>query len=486
MRWLVRNLFRRLLISFLITVVLGLGVMGTIIWILTKNHIYLTQQEEMLRQAKRVNLAIQDHDDHNGEGITENTQQTLEFLDQSFNANIWLFDKNGKIVTTSTRDEVYVGREISADIVQKTLQGQDVLQNLTIEGLNRPMMSAIVPWGEGDQIYGGIVLIASVEGLNAAAQQMRETVLWAMLFGVLISTAMVSYISWSLSRPLNQIKQATSEISLGNYSKRVSTDYELDELGELGQAFNRMAEKLEQVETERQTQDQRRDHFLTSISHELRTPLTAMQGFLEALQDGLVRDESSRQRYYQVMYQEAMYLNRLVDDLMDLMKLEKGEVTLDAHLVRLEEIAEKVAFTLESAIKEKGNQIEVDYPPDLPLLSADSLRLEQIFVNLIHNANKFTENGTIRIHISADEQNMKITVSDTGIGIPSHDLPKIWERFFKVNRGRSKKEGGTGLGLAIVKELVELHQGDIRVESELGKGTTFAISLPLGQQLKRS
>src|SRR5690606_21664608 len=126
-------------------------------------------------------------------------------------------------------------------------------------------------------------------------------VLWAMIFGGIISTLLVSVLSWSITRPLKRIEHASMEIALGNYEKRVDYPHS-DEIGELASAFNRMAKKLDEIEKHRQDLEQRRDDFIANISHELRTPLTAMQGYLEALQDGLVTDETSRQKYYRVMY----------------------------------------------------------------------------------------------------------------------------------------------------------------------------------------
>lgn len=475
MRWWKRNLFRRLLVSYLITVLFGCGFMGIVISYSTTNYISEKTEEEMLRQAKSINLVIQ----HSKE-ITPELKNNLEFFDQSFDKRVLVFDHTGKVTATSMQDEVFVGREIEKSIVDSILEGNAEIQSVNVEGLNRPMMSVIVPWGKEDEVYGGIVLNSPIDGITSTFRNIREIVLWAMVIGVIISTSMVSYLSWSISRPLKRIEQASTEIALGNYSKRVHYR-SYDEIGELVKSFNRMAEKLDQVEKTRQTQEQTRDDFIANISHELRTPLTSMQGFLEALQDGLVKDESSRQRYYQVMYEESRYLNRMVDDLMDLIKLENKQVALDPYFVHVEDIIKKVIFTLQDQVKEEGNEIQLACPETVPKLLADAARLEQIFINLIQNANKFTEKGLIKIDITFNSKEVMIEVRDTGIGIPAHDVDKIWNRFFKVNRGRTKREGGTGLGLAIVKELVELHQGKIEVKSAVGEGTTFTITLPIAK-----
>jgi signal transduction histidine kinase len=365
-------LFRRLLVGYLVTVILGLGLMGTVISILTTNYITDAKLEEMLRQARRVNAAIQG--DHQ---VTQKMKETLLFLDAAFDTRIWVFNNEGKIIASSSTEEVFIGREISSEIVQQVLNGHDVIKDLNVEGLSEPMMSVIVPWGAEDHLYGGIVLYSPIEGIEATSRHLRETVLWAMLFAITVTTVMVSYLSWSISRPLRRIEQAANEIALGNYGMRVE-EQSADEIGELAKSFNRMAEKLEHVEQERRMHEQKRDELLANVSHELRTPLTAMQGFLEALQDGLVQDEASKRRYYDVMYRETMHLNHMIDDMMDLIKLEKGDIKLNRYQIRVDELVDKVVFLLEGQAEEKGNVIEVKYQPDLPPLWADPYRLEQI------------------------------------------------------------------------------------------------------------
>jgi len=467
-----KSIFRRLLFSFLATVLVGLGISGLLISLFAREYIYDSKEEEMLRMAKKVNAAIQNYDRVNKRLLDE-----LVSLDEAFDTRIWLFNQEGKIVATSMKDEVFTGKSVAVSIADNVLKGNSAVTELQIEGLEDPMLSVSVPWGEGEHVYGGIILHAPIEGIERTFGQMRETILWATLFGVLLSTAMVSYLSWSISRPLRTIERTAAEIGRGNYAERVRVDT-VDEIGDLAQTINTMAEKLERVEQERHHLEQVRNDFLANVSHELRTPLTAMQGFLEALQDGLVEEEEARQKYYAVMYSETMQVNRLVDDLMDLMKLENNEVNLAKFPVDVAEVMNKVAFVFRAEAGEKGIDISLELADDLPKIYADRDRVAQILKNFVKNAVKFTEQGEICLRAVAEEPYVKIQVTDTGIGISGADLQRIWERFFKVDRGRSKKNKGTGLGLAIVKELVELHDGKISVESEPGKGSTFTVWLP--------
>lgn len=473
-----KSIFRRLLFSFLATVVIGLGCSGLLISYFAREYFYEAKQTEMLRKAKRVNAAIQEN-----RQIEALLLKTLSDLDETFDTRIWLFDRNGEIVATSMEDDGYIGKSVAASITREVLAGKSKVMELQLDGQADPMLSVSVPWEKGDQIYGGIILHAPIEGIERTFAYMRETILWATLFGVLLSTAMVSYLSWSISRPLRQIERTASEISRGNYAERVRVET-ADEISDLAKTINTLAERLERVEQERHHLEQVRNDFLANVSHELRTPLTAIQGFLEALQDGLVEDEEARQKYYAVMYAETLQVNRLVDDLFDLMKLENNEVALARFPLNAGEVLQKVAFAFQPQAEEKGLELVVEVPESLPRIYADKDRFAQIVKNLLNNALKFTEAGEIRLSTSAADGWVQFSVRDTGIGISADDLPRIWERFFKVDRGRSKKNKGTGLGLAIVKELVELHDGTIEVESALGEGTTFHFWIPTVEQYR--
>ncbi|WP_209124744.1 ATP-binding protein [Alkalihalobacillus sp. BA299] len=473
MQWLNQSLFRRLLVSFLTVFLLGFGIIGIVISMSTKEYITNQKKQEMLTQARNVNGAVLQSDK-----ITPDITETIEKLSDFSQSNIWIVDKTGEIVATSSQQDLLIGELINHDTMQDVLQGNYSIQVMEIEEEERTMLSVIVPWGTNETIYGGIILHSPISGLKATVDNIREIVLWAIISVLFIVGLLVSYLSWSISKPLKRVEEAANEIALGNYNKRVKHDIP-DEVGQLVNSFNRMAKKLDDIERERDSLEQRRKDFIANVSHELRTPLTGIKGFLEALQDGLVKDEESKQKYYQIMQRETEYLTHLVRDLMELIKFEKNEVTLDLYYVQIDEVIKKVCFHLQPAITENGNEIFLHLQENTPPILGDSIRLEQIFKNLIHNANKFTENGTITASIKHDSDKVFIKISDTGIGIPSYDLKRIWDRFFKVDRVRNKKGRGTGLGLAIVKELVKLHHGEVQVESKLGEGTTFTVILPI-------
>ncbi|GJL69194.1 MAG: hypothetical protein NPIRA06_18290 [Nitrospirales bacterium] len=227
--------------------------------------------------------------------------------------------------------------------------------------------------------------------------------------------------------------------------------------------------RLEQVRTE----------FIENVSHELRTPLTAIVGYLETLVDEPSLETPNNRKFVQVAYQHAERLSRLVEDLRSLSEIESGKIFLRCELVRLREVAQEVCEMFQNQLSKKNlqisNEIEVENSA-----WADRDRLIQILVNLVDNAIKYTPaGGLISFHaMPFRDQQVSLQVSDTGQGIPSIDLPRITERFYRVDRARSREEGGTGLGLSIVKHLLQLLGGKLRVQSELGKGTTMEVILP--------
>lgn len=194
-----KSIFRRLILSYMITVIVGIGIVGILMFYFANNYNYNAKQEELLRQSKTVNTNIQATNI-----IDEEKQNILKFLDHSFDSRIWIFNQEGEIIATSTQDEVSIGKSVASTIVDKVLQGENAVERLSFEGLTEPMLSVVVPWGESDNVYGGIILHSPLTGLNDFTRKMRETILWATLFGIFLSTVMVSYLSWTISRPLHK------------------------------------------------------------------------------------------------------------------------------------------------------------------------------------------------------------------------------------------------------------------------------------------
>jgi len=215
--------------------------------------------------------------------------------------------------------------------------------------------------------------------------------------------------------------------------------------------------------------------FVVNVSHELRTPLTAIKGFVETLEETV---DEKNQHYVGIIKRHTERLVNIVEDLLTLSELEERETTLLLEDVNPEELLRSISLIFEPRMREKGLFWTWNIEPDIPNIKADSFKLEQALINLIDNAIKYTEQGAITLSLKHRDSRVVIEVSDTGIGISEEHLSRIFERFYVVDKSRSKKLGGTGLGLSIVKHIVLLHNGTIDVKSTPAHGTTFSISLP--------
>lgn len=229
--------------------------------------------------------------------------------------------------------------------------------------------------------------------------------------------------------------------------------------------------------------DQMRTEFVANVSHELRTPLTSIKGFVETLLDGAMEDQMLCRRFLTIIDNETDRLTRLIEDLLSLSAIESKDIKVTKRRVNLVESAKTVFNVLGPQAAEKKLRMELIFPKYVPCIEADEDLINQVLINLIDNAIKYTpDEGKIVVRLQTDGPWVDIKVIDTGLGIPEESLPRLFERFYRVDKARSRGQGGTGLGLAIVKHIIELHAGEVFVESEIGVGTTFTVRLRINTQ----
>ena len=233
--------------------------------------------------------------------------------------------------------------------------------------------------------------------------------------------------------------------------------------------------------TESSRLEKLKSDFIANVSHELRTPIAMLQGYSEAILDGVVETEEDRNEMIRVIYDESQRMGRLVTDLLDLARMENGHLQLFKEELPIVPILDRMTHKFYQAGKEK--RVDVVFDSKLPedtVLAFDEDRIEQVLTNLIDNAIRYTpEDGTVRVVLQHELSYAKVSIIDSGQGIPAEDLPYVFERFYKADKARTRKKGGTGLGLAITKHIVEAHGGNIKVESAMGVGTSFTFYLPM-------
>jgi signal transduction histidine kinase len=288
----------------------------------------------------------------------------------------------------------------------------------------------------------------------------------ALILAVLLGLTMAARIS----NPIAKVIGATKQIASGNYEDTVGNNSNTRELDSLIASINSLSARL-------RNQEALRKRLTTDIAHELRTPLAALQGNMEALIDGIWEPDKSR---FESCHEEILRLSRLVSELERLSQLEDESSSMNLTQVNLRELADKAVKSFEAEILKKQIRLTTVGPP--VEITADSDKISRVFINLLSNALKYTpDGGSIRIAVSKEKKNAVIKIADTGTGIAKEDIPYVFERFYRTDLSRSSQSGGAGIGLTIVKAIVQMHHGEITLESEPGKGTEFRIALPYQQ-----
>ena len=301
----------------------------------------------------------------------------------------------------------------------------------------------------------------------AAINEITST---AVIVSLIVAIAVSLFTSRRIVQPIRAMMRASREIAAGRFDRRVLVPGE-DELGELANSFNQMAEALESTE-------QRRLDLMADVAHELRTPLTNIRTMLDALTDGVLPADA---RTYQTMSNEVRRLQRLVYDLQELSRAEAGQMSIHPEPVRPEALVSGVVDRLALQFHDKGVALHVAIDPDLPDVLADPARITQVLVNILGNALQYTPAGG-EAWVSAKQvgDEVQFLVQDTGRGIPPGDLPHIFDRFYRVDKSRARASGGSGIGLTISRHIVEAHGGRIWAESQgAGRGSVFGFTLPV-------
>ena len=336
-----------------------------------------------------------------------------------------------------------------------------------------------------------VVVVPESDFMAQIYENTRTTILLCVgALGLAISIGL--YTARWIVRPILKLKEAAIALSEGDFSKTVDLK-RADELGVLAGAFNSMAAQLqtsfgelEEKNTKLKELDQLKDEFLANTSHELRTPLNGIIGLTESLIDGATGELSDNTKSnLSMIAASGRRLSSLVNDILDFSQLKHRNIDLQIKPVAIREIVGVVLMLCQSLIGKKSLQLVNNISADLPLVDADENRLQQVLYNLIGNAIKFTEMGAIEISANLQNSQIEIAIADTGIGISSDKLDRIFESFEQADGSTARIYGGTGLGLTVTKQLVELHGGAIAVSSVVGKGSRFSFTIPVAQESHR-
>lgn len=465
-----KNIFSRLLFTHLLMVISVLIIMSFVVSALYSNYLFFEKERSLKAAAYKV------------ESLTENyldSKLTKQELNTALNS-----------IGLLTESMIYVIRATKQELVNNNLKLEDSLNepfiyNVLVNVLNDEYVfkkrqysdnleTTVIftgyPLKVNNQIEGAVLIFSPVNSIENIIHKMNIYIWLAALVLLLISSLLIYLNSLRITRPLKSLDAAARRLAMGQNTERIKISSK-DEIGRLINTFNDMKDKLEATEKMRR-------EFIANVSHDLRSPLTSINGFVQGMIDGIVKPDDYTE-YLKIIKDETERLIMLTGDVLELAKIQSGTITLDKKYINLFELCSGAISSQQNLLIDKGIEVKMHFEHDL-IIYGDRNRLKQILINLLNNAIKYSiDKGVIYIDANKQGDSLQLKVCDDGLGINPEDLPYIFEKFYRADKVRNAKRGGTGLGLSIVKELVELHDGEVCVESKPNCGTAIIIKLPL-------
>lgn len=384
------------------------------------------------------------------------------------NIKIYILNPDTTVLhQVSNEEQMSINEQIKADI-KSVMEGETVKR---INPLKLNTESDIVyigmPLTYNEKISGVIMLFSPITELNNILRQALITIGTVIILSILICTLAILRISIKISEPIRTISDYAKKIGKGEEVPDVEIDSN-DEIGMLAKSFNEMKKEIAVAE-------QMRREIVANVSHELRTPLTSIIGFIKGILDGVISKEDEN-KYLSIAYDEANRLKELTKDIVDIAKLESGNTKLNREDFILNDLVNDVYVELEELVKEKNLEfILVENNKNIKI-NADKARIRQVLINIVNNSMKFTNEGYIKIELSKSYEKAKIVISDTGIGIQKDKISYLFNKFYTAN-DYGNATSGAGLGLNIVKNIIDMHNGEIKIDSVVNKGTSVSIVL---------
>lgn len=385
---------------------------------------------------------------------------------------------SGKVIGDSEEDPSSMEDHLGRPEVREAIQSQVGTFTRFSHTLNKKMMYVAIPMLEDRKLLAVVRMSKPLKTMTGALGHLHAQILLEVILVAVLVAALILAFSKRVMKPLEEIRRGAKKFLEGDltYKLRVKGSNEVMELAE---TMNQMANELqEKIERSKKMEDMRRE-FVANVSHELKTPITSIKGFAETLKDGALSDPEKAQQFLNIIAAHAGRIGTIIEDLLNLSRIEKEseDKQIFMEMGRIKEVINNAVSMCEGKAHDKNIQIHKSCGDEIAAKINPAL-LEQAISNLIDNAIKYSESGSsINVAASISGNAVRIMVKDLGCGIPPEHLPRIFERFYRVDKGRSRKLGGTGLGLAIVKHIVQVHGGSVDVESKVGEGSVFTIVL---------
>lgn len=461
----IRSLFSKILISHILVIVIITASIGLLLSHLVTNYLIEAKRAELIREGTAATEFITPSTTDR-----RNLTSLLENMSTLSGAQMWLTDKENNIISGQPPQRWH-HRFNKRKHNRELLFNDDKVQSWVYRGRNDDDPSIVAAFPLPDNPSIALFLYTPITGISKTAMAIQELLFYSIVGSILLAGVFAFFLSRNLTKPISSISRAAEKFAGGDYTSRTSATGQ-DEIGCLGQTFNKMAQVLTQIE-------QNRREFFSDVTHELKTPIASIQALTESMLDGFITDETKRQRYLETILAETKHMNHLISELLNIAQLESGQLSFHVQTVELASFIQMQEKKYAFLLTEKNQQLIFTHSPELNTIETDATRLDQILANLISNAIRHSPiDGIIHVDITSQTARVIIAITDHGEGIPAKDLPYIWDRFYRVDKSRSRSKGGTGLGLAITKKLVEGMNGSISVNSIPGQETIFRITLP--------
>lgn len=466
----------KLTIYFAATLLLFSLIIGSVFMVLFKNHTIELHKSDLQKRAVTIAETLSGF--ANNSGIMGRRQvgygAYLRFLGDIAMSDVWIVDENLELITLGQMaHQQYNYSDLPFDaesVVKKVFQGEITFSEGFSDILKIPTLTVGTPIKSGNKIVGALLLHSPVVGINEAVKNGFSILSISIGAALMLSVLLSALLAVVFTKPLKKMKNSALHLANGDYTAKTCVQQK-DEIGELAETIDILSEQLDQASRESQHLLKLRRDFVANISHELRTPVTVIRGSLEALCEGVVTEPEQVKNYHSQMLNESIFLQRLVNDLLDLSHLQNTDFKMEIQELNLCDIINDAVRSVHNLAKSKN--IELKHEQDAPVcvIKGDFVRLRQMLLIILDNAIKFSpSNSTVTISLIGKE----VTIKDTGIGIAVEDLPYVFDRFYKVKSEENKN--GTGLGLAIAKQIADGHNIEIFINSIKDRGIEFKFN----------
>ncbi|MCL5982457.1 MAG: cell wall metabolism sensor histidine kinase WalK [Firmicutes bacterium] len=467
------NLRTKLTVSYLV-LILAVMVLTSFFLLNILEQYYLSHQSETLIRAAKIVGEFSAGHLRTAPDVADISGLAEDFARQ-IGARVIITDHHRQVIGDSLRVGGLVGTLLDRDEVESALSGT-IRQSVQLaQASDQWVMQVAVPVQSEGQIVGTVFISASLAPIYRVLGDIRSFLVLATILAMVLAGFLGAVFVHRITVPIASLTKATEQIARGDLSQRVLIRSR-DEIGQLADQFNIMASRLQEMT--RQLRE-----FVANSSHELRTPLTSLNILVKSLREYPLEVEE-REEFLADIDQELERLTRLVENLLDLTRLDRLAAEDTMHSADVVPIVAGILEMLKKRAEVKGVVLNYTLPKQSAPVFAVPHQIKQVIFNLVDNAVKYTlPGGTVTVSLTQEQEDLLMTVVDTGSGIPPEYREKVFERFYRVDKARSREQGGTGLGLAIVKEIVSRHGGKVWVDATPGGGATFVVSLPLAQQI---